>query len=401
MKRIYLSCLLALLTISVMGQSPELYSATKKDTTSKPTKHKFLSFKYHAGQVLQTNSFVEGNNKKGEPIDFYQSFALQYGRQTDGSKEWEHIFNFPYFGVGFYTANFFNSDELGHPLALYGFIGFPLKRWHRSSLGYELGFGLTYNWEPYDTYDNPFNVAIGSYRTVYIDANVYYQYQLGKRWDLNGGFGFTHFSNGGTQKPNSGINLLSPFIELKYSFKDRPLLIRKVVERYPQHHEISFALGASGRQIEYSTEEHPELDDKYQDISYTVINISAAYLKQTTWKNKFGAGFDFTYDESINAQIDINDGEIEVLPPLSFGEKLSLGAFGTYEFCVDRLSIASYLGVYIFRKEIPDPTPVLYQKFGIKYHFKNDLYAGILVKANNFSVAEYIEWNIGYRIKWD
>jgi len=401
MKRIYFACLLALLTISVIGQSPELYSATKKDSAQKKSKYKFLSIKYQAGTVLQTNAFLEGDNKAGKPIDYYQSLALQYGRQTDGSKEWEHVFNFPFFGVGFYTANFFNIDELGHPMALYGFLGLPVKRWQRSSLGYKLGFGLTYNWEPYDTYENPFNVAIGSYRTVYIDASIYYQYQLGKRWDLNAGFGFTHFSNGGTKKPNSGINLVSPFVELKYNLKDRPLLVRKIVDPYKQHHELSFNLGLSGRQIVYDVNENEGLDDKYQDVTYTVVNISAAYLKQTTWKNKFGGGIDLTYDESIDAQIDINDGKIEKVPAVSFGEKMSMGVFGTYEFCVDQLSVASYLGAYVFRKKIDDPDPILYQKFGVKYHFKSDLYAGVLVRAHNFSVADFIEWHVGYRIKWD
>ena len=123
-------------------------------------------------------SYYEGENLKGEPINSFHALSFSYGVQTAGQKEWHHILNFPYYGVSFYNADFFNSKELGYPTALFGFMGFPLKRTARSAFGYELGFGLTYNWKAYDPYRNPFNVAIGSHRTVYIDASLFYSYDL-------------------------------------------------------------------------------------------------------------------------------------------------------------------------------------------------------------------------------
>jgi len=84
----------------------------------------------------------------------------------------------------------------------------------------------------------------------------------------------------------------------------------------------------------------------------------------------------------------------------AFYERMMLGLYGTYEYTIDRLSVASYFGVLALRKKSDNSNPFLYQKFGIKYHFKNDMYAGLLVRAHNFSVAEVIEWTIGYRIKW-
>ncbi|TLX74688.1 acyloxyacyl hydrolase [Labilibacter sediminis] len=374
---------------------------TQNDSIKKKKKHNFINFRYRWGTVLPTNEFLAGDNAKGEPIDYYQAFALEYGRQTDGSQKWHHIFNFPYYGIGFYTADFFNSDELGYPNALYGFIGLPLKRWNRSSFGYELGFGLTYNWEPYDTYENPLNFAVGSYRTVYIDATLYYQYQLSKHFDLKGGFGFTHFSNGSTRQPNSGINLISPYIQVNYKFREQPDFIRKSIEKYEQNAELAMHIGLGARQLKYDTTKYEGLKDQYQDIAYPLVNISAAYLKQISWKNKFGAGVDISYDGSRNAEIRVKeDGTAEKTKEGSLSDKITLGVYGTYEFTIDRLSISSYLGAFVFRKEVPNQLPRLYQKFGFKYHFKNDMYSGILVRAHDFSVADFIEWNIGYRLKW-
>jgi len=374
----------------------------KKDTSQiepkKPKRYNSLALRYHGGTVLQTNSFVKGENAAGQVIDYYQALNLSYSIQTDGSQEWHHIFNFPYYGFASYTANFFNVDELGTPTALYGFMGFPFKRGKRSVWGYELGFGLTYNWEPYDAYDNPFQVAIGSYRTVYIDANLYYQYQLSPRWDLRGSFGFTHFSNGGTKKPNSGINLVSPAIELSYSFKDRPILVRTAQPAYAQHYELALQLGSGSRNVLY---DNPNDPTSTADVMHSYLNLSAALLKQTTWKNKFGVGFDITYDETANVMVTNPElGEPDVVFADEFYKKMMLGLYGTYEFTIDRLSVASYFGILALRKKGTNANPFMYQKFGLKYHFKNDMYAGLLVRAHNFSVAEVIEWNIGYRIKW-
>ncbi len=399
-----------ILTTLLIAACFQIHAQTAKtDSTDvdnkKPKRYNYVGLRYHAGRVLQTNDFLKGENSANQVIDYYQALDISYGVQTDGDKEWHHIFNFPYFGVGYYNANFFNVDELGTPTALYGFMGFPFKRWDKGMWGYELGFGLTYNWEPYNKYDNPFNVAIGSYRTVYIDANLFYQYYLGKRWSLRGAFGFTHFSNGGTRKPNSGINLLSPSLEVSYNFKDRPILIRKPQPAYGQHYEVAMQFGAGSKNELYDNPNNvPEGSlQGTTSMMYSYFNLSGALLKQATWKNKFGAGIDITYDEAAN--ITIENPEDGSLPPIvsyadDFYEKMMIGVFGTYEYTVDRLSVASYFGILALRKKGTNSNPLLYQKFGIKYHFKNDMYAGLLVRAHNFSVAEVIEWNIGYRIKW-
>jgi len=403
MKRILLFFVGILILSGLNAQSQK---DSTQQTTTKPKRYNNIAVRYHWGTVLQTNDFLKGNNLAGKPIDYYQALNISYGVQTDGSKDWHHIFNFPSYGVSFYNANFFNTDELGTPTALYGFIGFPFRHNEKSTWGYELGFGLTYNWQPYDKYTNPFNVAIGSYRTVFIDANVYYKYYLGQRWNLRGSFGFTHFSNGGTKKPNYGINLLSPSIELSYNFKDRPVLIKKSTPDYEKHYEVALQLGSGAKNVIYennNTPVDPSEPIGTNDVMHSYLNFSAAILKQATWKNKFGGGVDFTYDETANTIVTYPDNGNEA--PISdisnkFSEKMMIGLYGTYEYTIDRLSVASYFGYLIYRKEVTNQSERLYQKFGIKYHFKNDVYLGLLVRAHNFSVAEVIEWNIGYRIKW-
>ena len=375
------------------------------NSEQKPKRYNSIGLRYHGGDVIQSNDFVKGTNNTQKAIDYFQALTFSYSVQTDGDREWHHIFNFPYYGVGFYNANFFNVDELGTPTALFGFMGFPLKRWGKSVWGYELGFGLTYNWEPYNKETNPWNVAIGSYRTVYIDANLFYEYALSPRWDVRGALGFTHFSNGSIKQPNKGLNLMAPSIEFSYNFKDRPLLNRSPQPAYQQHYELALQLGG-GRSNELyentNTAATQEGVAAVTDTIHSFLNFSAALLKQTTWKNKFGVGIDLTYDEKANVQV-TNPENLSQQPIVELSnrplDRMMLGVFGTYEFTIDRLSVASYLGVLAIRKKDPN-IKSLYQKFGLKYHFRNDMYVGILIRAHNFSVADVIEWNIGYRIKW-
>jgi hypothetical protein len=45
-------------------------------------------------------------------------------------------------------------------------------------------------------------------------------------------------------------------------------------------------------------------------------------------------------------------------------------------------------------------SPVFHQRLGLKYYFTDDLFIGITLVAYKFHVSEFIEWNLGYRLKW-
>ncbi len=378
----------------------------QQESNSSPKPGHYFDVRNNVGKILQTNVFVKGENTKNKPINYYQAFNVAYGVQTDGSKPWHHVLNFPFYGAALHHAVFFETDEMGPATAFYGFLGFPIKRSQRVSCGYGLGLGLTYNWKPYDKMNNAFNVAIGSYLTSYIEANLFCRYDLNSRWGLYGTLGFTHFSNGGIRKPNKGLNMLSPSLGMNYYFDDRPLLIRKTQAHYAGHYELALHLGLGIRSLLYKN--HKPLQEVNKPhgathTSYAYGNWSCSLLKQSTWKHKFGAGFDLTYDEGLNVVIkqpENGNEPPEVRPSSHLADKVLLGLHGTYEFTIDRLSIASYFGVLTLRKKSEDANPFLYQKIGFKYHFKNDMYCGLLVRAHHFSVAEVMEWNIGYRIKW-
>ncbi|MFV0522026.1 MAG: acyloxyacyl hydrolase [Mangrovibacterium sp.] len=358
----------------------------------------YLAPRVMTGYILQSNDFLKGANNHNSPINWYNSQSLAVAVQTTGNKEWHHVLNFPYYGGAVYTAGFPQDNEMGRPIAIYGFMGIPLKRTDKHVFGYELGFGIATNWDRYDPITNANNITIGSTTTVYIGANLFWSWEIAPKFDLKTGLGFTHFSNGAMRKPNKGLNLVAPFVELGYRFNEMPELVREVPPKYKKHQEIAMHMSYSRKQEEYKSSVkgvHSTLG------TFDSYNFSAAYLKQTTWKNKFGGGIDLSYDMQGGLKTSENDlGEVELHQGNSFADRFVLGVYGTYEFVINRLSLASSLGAYVYRHKAVDATPVVYQRIGLKYHFGNDIYMGILVRAHNFSVADMIEWCVGYRIKW-
>ena len=103
---------------------------------------------------------------------------------------------------------------------------------------------------------------------------------------------------------------------------------------------------------------------------------------------------------SINAQVDISqDGKL-ALADVPFGDKISLGVFGSFELVAGRLSLVVQPGYTFLREEIEGQIPAFYQRAGVKYIFWKDLFLGINIRAHNFGVADYIEWNAGWAINW-
>ncbi len=361
----------------------------------------YFTLKYNNGAVLSTNDFVNGINNNSQSIDSYQSLSVGYGKQTRGRRDWEHIHNFPEFGIAFYTAKFQKGSEIGYPNALYGFYRAPFHRWQRSALMFNLGFGLTYNWRPYHADDNPFNVAIGSHRTVYVGVGLGYNYSLSPHWVLATGLEATHFSNGAMRKPNKGINLVAPYVSVNYLLSGNSVFNRKMNIPHQSSTELYFSLGAGRKRGEFDTIKYAGLLNPYQDVMYRINSLSTALMRQYSHKSKAGLGIDIIYDEWLGSSITVNDrGEADKVLSKRSADRYAMGMFVAHEFCISRLSVVTQVGTYLWRSDVENKKYAVYQRAGLKYHFSNDMFIGINIFAHKLSKADFIEWNAGYRFRW-
>lgn len=367
------------------------------DTIEVNKKYWSIGAFYQLGKVLPTNKFVRGVNTNADAIDDVQAFSIQATYQTNGKHLWERLYNFPRWGGGVYVGDFFNRQEIGYPIALYGFFSAPFHRWGKSSLNYELAFGFTFNWEAYNASDNRYNIAIGAGETVYIDLGMNYEYDFTGRLSADLGFSVTHFSNGALKKPDFGFNTLAPRLRLRYDLQqDTPSFDRQKMPDYDPRFEYNFSAFAGTKQVFFDTA-NVSLKKRYSGVYFPIVGISTVANYQISHKSKLGIGTSFVYNGTVNAQLDVQNGEVDEVE-VPFGNHLAVSVYPSYELVVNRLSLVLQHGFYVLRKKIPGKPARVYYRIGLKYHFSEPFFAGINLRANSLKQSDFIEWTVGYRL---
>ena len=353
---------------------------------------------YQNGYVFPTNDFVRGGNAEKELINAFQSFSIRFSQQSYGKNLWEQIYNYPHWGIGLSVYDFYNPEEIGNPIALYGFFNAPFKRWDRLSFNYEIGFGATFNWRHFDPVTNSSNIAIGAGESFYIDAGLNLQYALARHWDLETGFSLTHFSNGALKKPNFGLNTIAPKISIKYNFYERHDFVKQKIPIFQPEKEWLISTFIGGTNVIFDSV-NVDIKEKYEGITFPVAGITTTLNWHLSRKSKIGIGMAFTYNGSVNAQVAIDNNELDVTDGV-FTEKIQISIFPSYEFVMHRFSLILQPAFYLYRKKLAKQTPIFHQRIGLKYHFTENFFVGITLRDYEFHVSDFVEWNIGYRIKW-
>jgi hypothetical protein len=374
------------------------YSQSDKKLKDNFFKNISLQTGYQNGYVFATNDFIKGVNAEKDIINAFQSFTIKLAKQTTGKNQWEQLFKYPNYGIGIYMADFHNPEEIGTPFAIYGFFNAPFKRWNKLTFNYELGFGATFNWKSFNPVNNQYNISIGAGESFYIDAGLNLQYNLTKKLDLETGFSLTHFSNGALKKPNKGINTIGPKVSLKYNFADRPHFIKSEIPKYEKENEwlITFFGGIKNVIFEDAT---IDIIEKYEGLNFPVLGVSTVFNKQVSYKSKLGIGMSVSYNGALDAQVAVENNELDALDS-PFSDKLQVSIYPSYELIVNKVSLILQPSFYLYRKNLKNNTPVFHQRIGLKYHFSDNFFAGITLRDYDFQTSDFIEWNVGYRIKW-
>src|SRR6266851_9469051 len=123
----------------------------------------FLRVGYSPARVLTASPFGTGANDA-------RTLTVELGRQTDGTRDWHRVYNYPSYGVGFYAGRFDHERELGRPLATYGFFSWPFPVSRRAQVTADVGIGVSWNWTAFDRKTNPTNTALGSDVAYHVDG---------------------------------------------------------------------------------------------------------------------------------------------------------------------------------------------------------------------------------------
>ncbi|MFY0601592.1 MAG: acyloxyacyl hydrolase [Cyclobacteriaceae bacterium] len=366
---------------------------------SAPKPNIFLKLDYQHGSVLQSSDFFRGENASGEAIKRVQAFTLEVGWQSSGTNEFDALMGYPAYGVGLSTYLFPTTDELGEPAALYMFLDGPFKRWNRFSIKYIVRLGLSYNFSPADPIENPFNLVIGSYKNLYINGGVNVEYSVGNRVELGAGITAAHFSNGRSTVPNTGLNIFTPNIYAKYHFNQgRGFNYKKFeISPFEPTTELLFVFGHGTHQKEFAADDTGAPDQIA--VNFPNFNFSTTLNRHFIRPLKLGAGLDIVYFGPTNAEVELTDGGIWKKVNTSVADKMQLGLFANIEWVMNNVSFYAQPGYRIYQKKEFKTRPNFYQHLALKYHIQ-DVILGMGIRATQFTRAEFIEWDLGYRFKW-
>jgi len=384
--------IMILIPVYTMAQADSIENSLQKER-----KYISLQSEYQRGHVFATNDFLRGLNTEYDRIDDFQTFSIKFSTQTTGKKLWEQLYNYPAWGLAIYTSDFQAPEEIGYPIAIYGFFNGPFRRWEKVSFNYELGFGATFNWRSFNPITNQYNIAIGAGQSFIIDAGMNLQYNITKRIDLITGFSLTHFSNGALKKPNFGINTIAPKIGIKYNFYDQPSFKEQEVPDFRRKNEWLLSGFGGTKNVIFDTV-NIDILEKYEGVFFPVFGLSAGYNRQISYKSKIGFGMTISYDGSVNAQVAIEENELDPVDS-PFIDKVQLSIYPSYELVINKLSITLQPAFYIYRKEFANQSPAFFQRIGFKYYLSDNLYMGVILRDYAFHVSDYIEWTIGYRFR--
>ena len=104
-----------------------------------------------------------------------------------------------------------------------------------------------------------------------------------------------------------------------------------------------------------------------------------------------GLGTDLNYWMGLNARPDGTMGTRNFT-------NLTAGLILELEMIVDRLTLVGGIVIYSLHRNYGNFNQT-YQRLGVRYEFFRSISLGMNVRAINFMLAEFLEFNLGYRLK--
>jgi hypothetical protein len=350
----------------------------------------FTRFGFSPAYVIATNPFSVGEAAAaGRDVSAVPSVTVEIGRQTDGSREWHHLYGFPAYGFGVSFASIGSGSS--RPVDAYTFFSWPFARpSERVQLTSDFGMGLSWNWKTLNPQTNTYASVLGSNMNVRIDWAFYLRYVLTPQTSLYAGADFTHRSNGGMQQPDQGINVIGPSVGVRYNLSPERAP-RRFVDDSTFHPAWEFVVGASGGRKNVLDEVN------YLQRDFTTANITAAAQRRFYRYGKLAAGTDVLYDGSADARGDAVDDDLVYRGTL--GDRLALGFYGGYEHIIGRFGAIVQVGYKAVKGTDAPNAARLYERYGWRFHFTDSVWGTFAVRAIDDRKADALEFGLGYRTR--
>jgi len=311
--------------------------------------------------------------------DHIQTFDIIVSKATYGTKYWNQLYSYPYYGLGFNRSNLGNKNVFGYANALYMFIKGPF--WGASNkinIGYQMSFGAAYLTKCFDIDENYENLAIASHINVFIGLAIQSSIPLSDRLAITNSARVTHFSNGAIKQPNKGLNIFTGTIGLIYQLN--PYTPERIIKELPQlddKNEYSIVYAAGVKRI-----------SRYENEKQFASSLAIDFNRNYSTKGRWCAGIDLFFDQS-NKELSTNLDKPDALNT----DLYQVGIHAGHDLVLGKFSIVINLGGYIYAP-VETLAPI-YTRTGFRYRINNKIITNLTLKSH-WAKANLIEWGVGY-----
>lgn len=309
---------------------------------------------------------------------------------------------------------FDKSSSMGQMVTPYFSVNRALLRSRRVEFGYRIEQGVGISTNPYDKKKNPENEMIGSRYNIMAGLGFYLDCRLSSRWTVGLEGGIHHYSNGRTEEPNIGVNLVEIGLRAVYTIR-RDTISSRPFEWYHtrRHDQLKyrkyFYFDVTGSLLPfaylcewqhtwyYTTPDDPRFRTGYFPKHYNAA-IDAAFMYSYSPKYASGIGLEFLYSptgkdifywESLNGT---GKGKVQS----DHGASVVLHHEARYK------SFGVHLGLGVYLKREPhyagDVDLPFYQTVGLRYYFpilNHRLFASYNIRAHALT-ADAFQLSLGY-----
>lgn len=357
----------------------------------------YIGAEVRPAYVFPTRSFFKGTNAAGKAIHTSISAHLRYAFRFASDTRLGKLYPHTYQGIGLAYNNFLNTDEMGTPVSLYVFQGAPIARLtERLSIDYEWNFGAAFGWKKYDPVNNPYNVVVGSRINAYLDLGFFLNWQLTSDWRLTAGIDLTHYSNGNTNYPNSGVNTIGTRIGIVRSFREQEKVNTTQKEICPPRKRLSYdlILYGSTRKRGLIFPDHGELIPG--SFAVAGLNFNPMYIVNKYFRA--GLSLDAQYDESANLMEYLAEGtsgdEMRFYRP-PFREQFAIGLSLRAELNMPVFSVNIGIGRNVICQGTD--TDVFYQILALKTFVTHKLFLHVGYQLSDFKNPNNLMLGLGWR----
>lgn len=252
------------------------------------------------GWIMPDGKVDKITNQSGKWVGpvYGADFSVTFHPQWTALQAWNNA------GVGVGLSYWYLSQPiLGHAIAPYIYMDVPIVKRPHFILGIRPALGAAFMTSTYrNTVPeghlfkdlNDANQCVGSVTNFYFPEALYMDFPIAHGWSVMLGGGWYHISNGSTRQPNSGYNIFSAEVGVRYEIEQEDPINPKAhtikrlhtadtTQLRPWEVEISFAGG--GRQVYYRDQQ-----------TFFVAEMQAAAYWRAHEIFRLGGGVDVFYD---------------------------------------------------------------------------------------------------------